>query len=232
MSYFIFNDINSYDMGLIVNKLPAREVPAEKKEIIEIAGRDGYVTFKENAYAPIIFQIECTAKESTSIYSLANVLKGRGKLILSTDPDIYYEAEVINGIPFEKIIGLWKKFIIQFECQPYLKSNEIKINTLITGDNAVVVEGTGKIHPTIELVGNGTFKITINDNIINLIGINPNIKIDTELMNATSIDGLLNLNNKMEGQFITLKQGTNSIKIEVISGTLTSRIIKYQEAWL
>ena len=51
-------------------------------------------------------------------------------------------------------------------------------------------------------------------------------------MNATSIDGLTNLNSKMSGEFIHLENGTNLIVVEKVSGTLTSIKMEYQEAWL
>ena len=34
MAHFIYNDINSKSLGIIVNVLPERTIPAERKELI------------------------------------------------------------------------------------------------------------------------------------------------------------------------------------------------------
>lgn len=204
MAYFIFNDINSKDMDIIVRKTPARIIPAEKKELIQVAGRDGYLTYNENAYAPITLTIECSLKPTADIDNISSWISGRGKLILSDYPDRYYEVEIVNNIPFDKVFRIWKNFIIQFEAQPISKNNLLEEINISSGTNTVTLDCTANVYPTIEIVGNGNFKIVVNNEIINLNGISTNIKIDNELMNATSIDGLTNLNSKMVGNFIKL----------------------------
>ena len=116
--------------------------------------------------------------------------------------------------------------------QTFSKSIAKTTKTLAVGNNSISVNGTGKTYPIIDIQGTGTFKITMGNKIINLKDISGNIRIDNELMNATSIDGLTNLNNKMSGEFISLENGTNLIVVEKVSGTLTSIKMEYQEAWL
>lgn len=232
MAHFIYNDINSNSLGIIVNILPERTIPVERKELITIPGKDGYLTYKEGAYEKIEKQIECTISKNANIDNIVKALKGTGKLILSNQPDRYYEAEIVNAIPFENILGLSKRFIIPFECKPFAKSITKTTKTLAVGTNNISVNGTGKTYPIIDIQGTGTFKITKGSTIINLKDIAGNIRIDNELMNATSIDELTNLNNKMDGNFISLENGTNAIVVEKVSGTLTSIKMEYQEAWL
>ncbi len=204
MAYFIFNNINSKDMGIIVKKTPARTVPAEKKELIQVIGRNGYLTYSEDAYAPITISIECTLKPTADIDNVISWLLGRGKLILSDIPDRYYEVEIVNNIPFEKVFKIWRNFIIQFESQPLAKSNEEEEIDISSGTNIITLNCTANVYPVIEIIGSGEFRILVNNEIINLNGITTNVKIDNELMNVTSIDGLINLNNKLNGNFIKL----------------------------
>ena len=128
--------------------------------------------------------------------------------------------------------GNSKRFVIPFECKPFSKSIAEITKSLAVGNNSISINGTGKTYPIIDIQGTGTFKITMGNKIINLKDISGNIRIDNELMNATSIDGLTNLNNKMSGEFINLEKGTNLIVVEKVSGTLTSIKMEYQEAWL
>ena len=232
MNYFIFNNINSKDMGIRINKLPPRVFPMEKKELIEVSGRDGYLTVKENAYMPITLIVECSTTKEANINTIAKYLTGKGNLILSTEADKYYEAEIINEISLTNVLLYYKTFIIEFRCQPYKKSVTSSLVNLTKGQNIIDLDSTGKAYPIIEIQGNGKVELLINSKKIIIDSIVNNIKIDMELQNATSIDGLINLNNKVSGEYTHLMQGENIINYNVISGTFTTAKIKYKEAWI
>lgn len=232
MNYFIFNNINSKDMGIRINKLPPRVFPMEKKELIEISGRDGYLTIKENAYMPITLIIECSTTKEANVNMVAKWLTGRGNLILSTEADKYYEAEIINEISITNVLLYYKTFIIEFRCQPYKKSLTLSVVNLNQGQNIINLESTGKTYPILEIEGTGEFEVSINDKNIYIDDIDSDIKVDMELQNATSIDGLINLNNKVNGEYNHLKQGQNIINFNVISGECITAKTKYKEAWI
>lgn len=262
-SYFIFNNINSRDYGIIVNKLPTIIKPSKNIEKIEVIGRNGFLTKDYNTYKSSVKSVECTIKNIDKLDSICSWLDGSGDLIFSNEEDKVYKATIINQIPFSKIIKQWHKFLIQFECQPLKKSrididymttlsysvdrNSIAINPLstlnYTGGNTfqsnIPIEinkkeelivhnfGTMEAKPVLELWGSGNIRLIINSDVITLNDIQGTIIIDSEMMECYK--GTLPCNNKMFGEFLTLKLGKNIIKWE---GNLERIKIKHNTCYL
>lgn len=118
-SYFIFNNINSKDMGIVVNKLPQILKAERNAEKVEVLGRDGFITEDYGTYKGIVKSVECTIKNTDKINEICTWLDGVGEVIFSNEDDKIYRATIINQIPFEKIIREYYSFIIQFDCQPF-----------------------------------------------------------------------------------------------------------------
>lgn len=217
--YFIFNNINSLDMGIVVNKLPPI-VKAEKNiEKIEVIGRNGFLTQNYGTYKGTVKSIECTLMEDSKIDEVMAWLDGYGDLTVSNQLDRTYKATIINQIPLSQVIPQIHEFIIQFDCQPFgysLNNNPI---TKITGNNAMTINENNFIEifnpctvesaPVITIWGYGSIDLNINDNIINLTNIANHITIDSEIMDCYR-DGQL-MNNYMKGNFPTFKVGINKI---------------------
>jgi phage-related protein len=51
-------------------------------------------------------------------------------------------------------------------------------------------------------------------------------------MNTTETNGTVNANVKMQGNFLNLKAGANTISIAVNSGSFTTLKFDYYEKWL
>ena len=58
--YFIYNGINSRDMGISILKLPPRIKPERRGEIINVPGRNGFLFESDDAYNNKTLEIECT----------------------------------------------------------------------------------------------------------------------------------------------------------------------------
>lgn len=228
MAYFIWKGINSKDKGVVVKKLPPHTKPTERIEKITIPGRGGFLIQSENCYdvEPII--IECGLKKDANLYDVADWLRGTDKLILSDDETKFYDATIINSIPFEQIFKYWRDFIIQFDVQPFVKSVTKKTKTITTSTSTETVLGTHEAIPIITVNGNGNFTITINGKTFNLTNVVGKIKIDSEMMNCTETNGTVNANNKMSGDFPILKSGLNNI---TITGAFTNIVIEYYDRW-
>lgn len=228
MAYFIWKGINSKDKGVVVKKLPPHTKPTERIEKITIPGRGGFLIQSENCYdvEPVI--IECGLKKDANLYDVANWLRGTDKLILSDDETKFYDASIISSIPFEQIFKYWRNFIIQFDIQPFVKSVDKSTITITELENAITILGTYDSIPVITINGNGDFTITINNKTFNLTNVVDSIKIDSEMMNCTEDNGMINANNKMSGDFPIFKSGINNIDI---IGTFTSIVIEYYDRW-
>lgn len=235
MAYFIFNDIDSRDMGVVVKKLPSHTKPMEKLEKISIPGRDGYLTVSENAYEYSSFYIECGLKKDADLYAVASWLKGSGNLVCSDDLTKYYEARIDNAIPFDIIFKYWRDFIINFDAQPFMKSVTAKTVTLtpLHLSETETVAGTYKSLPKTTLTGTGTFILTIGSNTFTLTGVDTEIVIDSELMECYEDNGATNANSKLAlvDDFPILEVGENAISISVKSGTFTSCVFEYHDRW-
>jgi phage-related protein len=134
----------------------------------------------------------------------------------------------MNQISFEKYLTLLREFVIQFEIQPISYSKiETTIIKIISG--TFIVDGTYGVSPILEIIGNGTGSISINNIVINLTGLSiiP-IIIDCDLMNATQ--GLNSANSQIEcDKFPKLKIGLNELEI---TGSVFEVKIRYKKGWL
>lgn len=205
--YFFWKNFSSLDKKIIVNKLPNIERASANVEKITIPGRDGFLTQDYGTYQGKVKECECSL-DGGDIDDICSWLSGTSEVIFSNEPDKKYKAVIINKIPFSKIIPIFHKFVIQFECQPHKYSADNSLITL-TSAGTIFNYGTAKAKPKITIYGSGNITVNINDKSINLTGITSSINIDSELMEAYNSTELLN--DKMIGEFPLFECGENSI---------------------
>lgn len=204
--FFIFNGIDS-TYYLIVNKLPSIFKAQKNIDKIEVEGRDGFLTQDYGTYKSIIKTVECTIKDSSNIDYICSWLDGSGEVIFSNEEDKKYKATIINQIEFSKILRTYRRFIVQFECQPH-KYSPYYNNITITEPNTLYNSGALS-KPIIKIYGSGDITLTINSKSINLTGITDYITIDSDIQDAYK--DTENMNNNMAGEFPVLKSGNNEI---------------------
>lgn len=146
-------------------------------------------------------------------------LKGEGRLILSNESDVYYDARIIKSVAFKDHWNGGWEFEVELLCQPY--------GYLHRGDNLITINAKNTIlhnpteetsKPLIKIYGSGVVDLIIN-NKIHKFNINDNVTVDSELMESYKDTSLVTFT----GDFPTLKPGPNNItwdgtvtKIEVI----------------
>ena len=84
-AYFIYNGINSKDMGVILKELPPIIKPKRRMEIIQVPGRNGTLHIDENCYEPISISLECTLKSNIDARSITNWLTNFGTITFSDE---------------------------------------------------------------------------------------------------------------------------------------------------
>lgn len=214
-NYFIFNDFDSRDYGILIQEEPTIIKPTRRFETLKIDGRDGYLLYAdEETYDSFTLTIECTVENANEIDEICRVFNGYGKLILSNNLDRYYNAFIANQIDFARVYRQWKTFAIVFECQPY--AYEIKNSTLtytFTSTNRAATinnptNATSK--PIITFYGDGETVVGINGTTMTLT-IDEYITLDFDLEDATK--GNLNRNNCVVGEYTKFKTGLNTISV-------------------
>jgi phage-related protein len=200
-SYFIWNDENSLDNGIIVNELPAITRAEERVEKIHVSGRSGYLIETDGSYEGTVKPCECTLDEGNIDY--INIwLRGYGKVVFSNEPEKVYTAYIINQIPFNKVIPTLHKFVVVFDCQPFKEIVDQETIT-ITQPTTLYNQGTKESEPKLKIYGTGNVSITINNQTFYINNLVDYIIVDSEMMDCYRDSQ--SFNNLMIGDFPTFK---------------------------
>lgn len=222
------NKSSSEISGLLICELPPISVPKIRRSIIEIEGRDGDIV-EHLGYESYTKSLSVALTRNYDVNEVINFFTGSGKLVLSNEPDKYYNAQIIDGIDFNRLIN-FKSAKVKFHVQPYkFKLNEEKV----TGTNELTVTNAGYIDslPKVTIVGSGNIDFKLNNTTIFSLELGTEtetIVIDSTLEEAYGIDGVLK-NNKMIGDFPKLISGNNTITVD---GTVTSLEVEPNSRWL
>lgn len=228
MLSFNFGGKNSYtDFGIIISKRPSMPSPKRRVSYIEIPGRDSNLRYDEGTYEDITIAVECSIKGNNIAEKLDNIKTwlfgvGESDLIFSFQDDKKYRAQVVNAIDFKQVFKYTSVFPIIFNCRPFKYAVQNNIFTITQNGTSIINPGTLKSEPIISVYGSGKVNLKVNETTVNLNDITGKIILDSVLQDAYN-DASENLNNKVNGEFIILKTGSNKFewagsvtKIEVL----------------
>ena len=205
--YFIFNNISSQDY-LTIKTLPSIFKAQRDINLIEVEGRDGFLTQDLGSYRGVVKSVECIVKDLSQVDYICEWLDGSGGVIFSNEPDKVYKAVIVNQIELIKLVKTYHSFLVQFNCQPHKYSLQNDIITL-ESTGTIYNSGSAIALPIIKLFGTGSITLTINGNIVNLTNVVDYVTIDSELIDCYKDTQLLN--NSMTGEFPVLEVGNNNI---------------------
>ncbi len=225
--YFIWNGVNSIEKNIIVNELPPIIKANKKIEEQTIPGRSGKLYIDDNTYDTFVYQIKCTLGPNANIRDISNWLNGLGKLILSLEPDKYYEGIIKNQIDFTKVLHVFYEFPIEIELQPFAYSIEEIEHNISEPTEIYITQSTTEIKPYYKIHGSGQATLTINNKSQIIKNIDEYIELDSKIEEAYKESK--NLNSSINGEFLNLVPGKN-----VISwiGNITNIEIKYRETFI
>lgn len=210
--WFEWNGVKSTEYGIAVLEQPPITLATERVTYTDVPGRSGSLTSLEgtDVYGDIVLAAECYIKDEERLNEIAGWLKGGGKVKFANRPNVIYEARINNQIPFEKIVRGKpnRTFSVNFRCKPFGYDVDNPIYTLTRSGN-VTNRGNVIAEPVITVTGSGDITLMVNQDIIELSGISGSITVDSALMEAYK--GTTAQNDKMSGEFPTLKPGTNGI---------------------
>ncbi|WP_250277366.1 distal tail protein Dit [[Clostridium] colinum] len=224
--YFIFNGINSKDMGLEIIQFPEIIKPERNIQTINIPGRSNNLYIDQKTYNNYTLSITCcinTLKNKKNIDKITSWLNGFGDLIISQEKDKIYNACIKNSISISDVIWLFPKFTIIFEVQPLKKSINFK-NEYIEINKKTIINNIGTVEslPVITIYGAGDVNLKINDNTFVIKNIDEYITINSDFLEVYKDN--VNQNNKYNNfDFPKLNIGKNIIdftgnvnKLEII----------------
>ncbi|WP_163195589.1 distal tail protein Dit [Clostridium thermarum] len=228
MLSFNFGGKNSYsDYGIIISKRPSLPSPKRRVSYIDIPGRDSNLRYDEGTYEDITITVECTVKGNNILEQLDNIKAwlfsaGESDLIFSFQDDKKYKAQVVNAIDFKQVFKYTSIFPIIFNCRPFKYAVQNNIFTITQSGTSIINPGTLKSEPIISVYGSGKISLKVNETTVDLNDITGKIILDSVIQDAYN-DAGDNLNSKVNGDFITLKTGSNKFdwtgsvsKIEIV----------------
>ena len=119
-----------------------------------------------------------------------------------------YKLKVANQIEFSHVIRHFKRFVVEFEVQPF--GYDIFEQTITkTAPFSLFNIGTFESEPIITIFGNGNITLYVNNQSNFLKEITDKVIIDSEMKNA--YNNSVSLNYKMSGDFPALSLGENNI---------------------
>ena len=100
------------------------------------------------------------------------------------------------------------EFEVDFTLDPFEYTEDV--NLKLTSPGVIYNPGTIESDPKFWIVGNGTFRITINDVSFQIKDVNGSVVIDSEILEAYT--DTISMNHKMVGKFPILGVGENTIE--------------------
>lgn len=222
--YFIYNGRSSLDFGLLIEDDNFMSSAPNNIESKDIEGREGNLLIKKEGSPNITKWFKCDIrpdKVGKTLYEVAEELKNwlqsnteYSDLISSDNPLFKYEAIYSGSVDPQRAAINFGAIMINFDCKPYkISTHEVKL-TLTEPRN--YFNRSLDYKPKLKIYGSGDIIIKINNQELDLRGIDDYIIVDSQLMNAYKLidvtNEMVNQNQKMYSvDFPIIKKGDNSI---------------------
>lgn len=223
MESFVFNNITSESLDIIVKKMPLVPRAERNIESISIVGRNGNFHVDNKNYMSKSYTIDCIAKNKEKIDDICKTFVGTHKLKLSKYPNRFWNATIKNQIDFDVYLNYLNEFPLQFELDPIGYSDEEVIEDINTS-SSINVGGNVEVYPIITIIGTGN--LTINGYPLQVL--ESNITIDCDLMQCFNEEIAKN-DKVILDEFPILNVGINDI---TLGEGISSVTIKYRQGWL
>lgn len=211
--WFEWNGVRSTEYGVHVLEQPVLTLPNERATFVDVPGRSGSLTVLEgeSVYDDLVLTAQCIVENTERYEEIAAFLKGSGRVTFANRPEGYYEARIVNQIPFEKILrgNPHRSFAVNFRCKPFWYAESVPTITVTKSGTFVTNPGNIYAEPKITVVGSGSITLMVALTIIELEGIAGNITLNSALQEAYS--GTTSMNSAMSGEFPILYPGANAI---------------------
>lgn len=217
-NWFEYNGKKSTDFGLIMMSGRTPGSPERDVDFHAVPGRNGDLIVDNGRFTNFEDTYECALKlkPGMTIEQQAKKIKSwlqssfkYEKLRDYNDPEYYRMAVCVNKIDLEKTLAKYGFAIIIFNCKPF-KYSLIGLEPItITGKTTLFNPESYSSLPSIKVFGSGDITIYINNQAINLKGVEDYIVVDAEMQNAYK--GTFPQNDKLRSEFPIFEPGENII---------------------
>ena len=233
MNYIIWKDQDSREIDeLLICELPPITKPNMRVKETVIDGVDGSI-IEELGYESYDKTITVGLKIGADIDNIMEYFTGDGKIIFSNEPEKYYNARIIKGIDYQRLLR-FRKANVTFRVQPFKYSCDEVERIAVAEDKSVMVDNIGNYtaKPLITIKGEGTVELIVNGAAVFQYTFpegEDTVVIDSEKQDAylVSVDNLRN--RKMVGAFPVLGKGKN---VFTWIGTVEILRVKRYSRWL
>ncbi|MED3470034.1 phage tail protein, partial [Bacillus thuringiensis] len=142
---------------------PVIPTAKQKVEHIEVPGRHGSLT-KKGAFEDVPLKIKFNLLEDENIKPLIRRIKAwflNGKTLYFTDDEVYRKIKSVEIGDIANEMEEYGEFEVDFILDPFEYTEDV--NLKLTEPGIFYNPGTIESEPKFWIVGNGTFRITIND---------------------------------------------------------------------
>lgn len=217
MNYF-FNFNNKTNKDLCIKIIKRTDYSATDKNVtlINVPGRNGALVYDEGTYKEKSTVVECNFIDKKNmndkirnLENWLNVIKDY-TLSFSDDPNFIFKVLKVECGDIKRSLKYKGSFSIKFTREPFYYFKYQGEEVLSNNKSFISPNLSVESEPIIKVTGSGDVTLTINNKNVMLKAINGTIHIDSTLKECYS-DTFENLNNKMQGEFPTLKNGNNNI---------------------
>ena len=230
---FSFNGQLASDMGVIVETQAEYVRPPKRVRQWTVPGRGGFLTQDEGeeAYDPVDLSPLCYLKPGADAGRVGAWLNGAGQLVLGSQPEFAYRAQIINQVPFSRLFqhsGSYMSFSPIFRCHPFRYHATPDEDLVYTQAGEIVNPGNVPARPRIIVVGTGDVMIQAGMAAY-LYGLEDGVIIDSELEDCLTLDGANLINDKLDGEFPLIPPGTWQV---TWTGDITKVTITPRWRWI
>lgn len=212
----IWAGTSSEDVGMVIQHYPKVIIPARKREVQAVPGRNGDIVIEFDTFENYEQQYDCflNAKQlgglETVIPKVSDWLLGNSGYQRLEDtyfPDVFRMAYVVNSLEFTSHFNEYGWGTLTFNCAPekYFKMGEKEL--VLTKNQKIFNPSAFKALPIITLTMNGSAgTLTINGDNINISsGFTGDIILDAK--QHTAYAASTNTSYMIQGQYEKLKLG-------------------------
>ena len=206
----IWAGTSSDDVGMVIQHYPKITIPARKREVQAVPGRNGDIIIEHDTFENYEQQYDCfldakmlggieAVMPAISDWLLGN--KGYQRLEDTYFPDVYRMAYVVNSIDFSRYFSEYGFGTLTFNCAPekYFKMGEKEI--VLTKNQKLYNPSSFIAKPIIKATVNGNNgTITVNGNTISITN-EPAGVITIDTKQHTSYNGTNNVSSMIQGQY-------------------------------
>ena len=173
--WFEWNEVRCTEYGIHVLEQPVLTLPNERATFMDVPGRSGSLTVLEGdaVYDDLVLTAQCMVENLERYEEIASYLRGSGHVTFANRPEGYYEARIVNQIPFEKILrgNPHRTFAVNFRCKPFWYAESAPAITVTQSGSFVTNPGNVYAEPVITVYGSGTITLMVGMSISDLSGI-------------------------------------------------------------